>query len=136
MIRSLSLRSRFAAASARASAEPAFVPADRGRLLEDRVPVARVRLPPLARLLLARLLLARPLLARPLPADLAVPERVLRDPLLEPVLLDPPLLACGMLPPWYELGDLRAPYLAASARWEKRLSRSPHLSERLAWRAP
>jgi hypothetical protein len=109
MIRSLSLRSRLAAASTRASAAPVLARVDRELPLEDRLPVARARVLPLARLLLARVLLARPLLA-----DLVVLARVLRDPLLEPVLFDPPLLACGMLPPWYEIGDLRAPYLATA----------------------
>jgi hypothetical protein len=118
MIRSLSLRSRLAAASTRASADPALARVDReAPPLEDRLPVARARLLPLARLLL----LARLPLARVLLADFVVLARVLRDPLLEPVLFDPPLLACGMLPPSYELGDLRAPYLATAPRCAERL---------------
>jgi hypothetical protein len=109
MIRSLSLRSRWAAASRRASADPAFARVERELPVVDRErpPVARVRVLPLARLLLA--------LARLLPADLRVPPeperldfvllaRVLREPLLELDLLDPPLLACGMASlPWTDL---------------------------------
>jgi hypothetical protein len=104
MMRSFSLRSRCAAASTRASAEPAA-----GRVVRAR-PSAVDRARPVAareRLAVAEV---RPEDARvdfpppePLPADRALRDplapRVLRDPLLELDLLDPPLLDCGMVPP-------------------------------------
>jgi len=118
MIRSLSVRSRLATASTRASAEAAFARVERERVELAFVAFARVVLAfarvllAFARLLVAfaRLLLARLLLAAlrvpedPDPLDFALLARVLRDPLLELDLLDPPLLACGMLPPWTDFG--------------------------------
>jgi hypothetical protein len=115
------LRSRCAAASTRASADPAAGREDRARLLPldrleplvDRLRLLLVlergdfaellrarRVPPLELDLLALDLLELDLLELDLPEpdllELDLPEPLL----LEPELLEPPLLACGMLPPW------------------------------------
>ena len=104
MIRSLSLRSRCAAASKRASAEPAAAPVDRvlpvlERELVERDPVERE----LLRVERPRLLVLLE------PEDFADEERedvarVRRALLPEPDVPEPPLLACGMLSPSDGLG--------------------------------
>jgi hypothetical protein len=104
MIRSLSLRSRCAAASSRASPPPVrverapplpLVDLERLAVLRERLPLALARLLEPERLDFA--VLARLPLARVLRCPLLAP--VLRDPLLELDLLDPPLLDCGMVAP-------------------------------------
>src|SRR4051812_15134840 len=106
MIRSLSLRSRWAAASTRASAAPAAPVARlRAALLVERVD--RAPLEDRALLVEERALLAE---ERPLPDERPVlldfpvlldRELVVRRRPEPPLELDPdpPLLACGMFPP-------------------------------------
>jgi hypothetical protein len=99
MIRSLSLRSRFAAASRRASAEPRPALVDRDLLVLDRVPllVERERLVALEREDCDDV--ERDDLPDVERDDLPDDDRVRREPAPEPDLPEPPLLACGMLPP-------------------------------------
>jgi hypothetical protein len=119
MIRSLSLRSRCAAASSRASGVPALglaverlalVVLRLARLVDelarvDRLPLAAF---PLAAFPLDALARVPPVFAREEPDRL---EPVARD--LEPEPREPPLLACGMSPPVIRLKKSRAPYLPA-----------------------
>src|SRR5437588_9174704 len=103
MIRSFSCRSRWAAASKRASAEPRAAPADRDRPAPERAALFVAR----ERLLVApeRVDFAEDERVDP---DRLVPERVdpdrvdddrARPPVPELDLPEPPLLACGLLPP-------------------------------------
>jgi hypothetical protein len=105
MMRSLSFRSRWAAASKRASAEPRVVRVERDLLVLERVPLFDER----ARLLVALEPDDRVDVERD---DFADDERARREPVPEPDLPEPPLLACGMLPPSSVTGRLPAPYLA------------------------
>jgi hypothetical protein len=97
MISSLSFRTRFAAASTRASGLPAF-----GFFAEvlRALVVARFA----AGFFLVAALVERELEARE-PAFFGAVDRVRRAPPPElelelPPPLDPPLLACGIVPPW------------------------------------
>jgi hypothetical protein len=126
MIRSLSLRTRCAAASKRASDDPAAGREERARLAvpdrllllvdRPRLPLALDRLPlAVDREDFAVLLRARRVAPLEPDPELDLPELDLLEldlpepPLLDPDPPEPPLLACGMLPPWIDWANCLHP---------------------------